>query len=163
MLNLTGNPNDHDISEFSKSLSGHCLCGSIHVTITDDELFTKKRGHLCHCSNCRKVAGSFVSSNLIIEKDKVKIEDRRGTLKEYVDTETGSGKALSRFFCSTCGNPIQSITPNFPGKVIVKMGMMPRIPQPEAETFALHRHAWQGRHPNTEQYKIKIFDEKLGS
>ncbi|KAK8205510.1 hypothetical protein M8818_004879, partial [Zalaria obscura] len=104
MPDLTGDPKQHPPSTFSTSLSGHCLCGSIAVTITDSELFTKRRGHLCHCANCRKVAGSYVSSNLVIEKDKVAIEDRNGTLKEFVDTETGSGNALSRFFCGTCGN-----------------------------------------------------------
>jgi hypothetical protein len=58
---------------------------------------------LCHCANCRKVAGSYVASNLIIEEEKVQIKDRDGTLKEFIDKETGSGKQLSRFFCGTCG------------------------------------------------------------
>jgi len=99
----TGDPKQHDPSKFANSLSGHCLCGSIHVTITDNELFTKPRGHLCHCANCRKVAGSYVSSNLVIEADKVNIEDRNGTLKKYADFETGSGKPVNRFFCNGCG------------------------------------------------------------
>jgi len=103
MPELTGDPKQHDHSKFAESLNGNCLCGSIHVTITDNELFTKPRGHLCHCANCRKVAGSFVSSNLIIEEDKVNLEDRNGTLKKYVDMATGSGKPVNRFFCSTCG------------------------------------------------------------
>lgn len=103
MPELTGDPNQHDISKFSDSLSGQCLCGSIKVTIRDRELFTRRRGHLCHCANCRKVAGSYVASNLVIEEDKVDIEDRKGTLKKYVDSETGSGKPLDRYFCGTCG------------------------------------------------------------
>lgn len=103
MPELTGDPNRHDPSEFSESLSGQCICGSIHVTITDNELFTKRRGHLCHCANCRKTAGSFCGSNLVIEEEKVNIEDRNGTLKYYTDTQTGSGTPLKRFFCGTCG------------------------------------------------------------
>ena len=103
MASLTGNPNQHDISKFSEGMSGTCLCGSIQVTINDKELFTKPRGHLCHCSNCRKVAGSYVASNLLIEEEKVKLEDRKGTMKEFIDKDTGSGKGLSRFFCGTCG------------------------------------------------------------
>lgn len=35
------------------------------------------------------------------------------------------------------------------------MGMMPRIPQPEAEGFGLHKHPWQGEHEGTEVYEIK--------
>lgn len=103
MPELTGDPNRHPISDFSEGISGHCLCGSIHVTIRDKELFTRRRGHLCHCANCRKVAGSYVAANLLIEDDKVTIEDRDGTLKEFVDTQTGSGEPLGRWFCSRCG------------------------------------------------------------
>ncbi|KAJ8109328.1 hypothetical protein OPT61_g7541 [Boeremia exigua] len=89
---LTGDPNSHDLSKFSESLSATCLCKSIRVTINDNELFTRPRGHLCHCANCRKVAGSYVSSNLAIEKEKVVVDDPKGVIKKYEDRETGSGK-----------------------------------------------------------------------
>lgn len=103
MPELTGDPNQHDPSKFSESLSGSCLCGSITVTITDKDLFTKPRGHLCHCSNCRKVAGSYVASNLLVEADKVKIDDRDGTKKVYEDRATGSGNPVYRSFCGKDG------------------------------------------------------------
>lgn len=103
MPELTGDPKQHHESKFSENLVGTCLCGSIQITITDNELFSKPRGHLCHCANCRKSSGSYAASNLVIETEKVKVEDRKGTLKEYIDTATGSGKDLSRFFCSNCG------------------------------------------------------------
>ncbi|KAK4550140.1 hypothetical protein LTR36_003107 [Oleoguttula mirabilis] len=151
----TGDPNAHDASKFADSLSGSCLCGSITVTITDKDLFTKPRGHLCHCSNCRKVSGSYVSSNLLIEAEKVKIDDRDGTLKTYEDHATLSGNPVYRSFCSTDGNPVKSETSAYPGKVIIKMGMMPRIPQPETEGFGLHRHAWQGKNDGVAVYKLK--------
>ncbi|KAG8627016.1 hypothetical protein KVT40_004499 [Elsinoe batatas] len=161
MANLIGDPKQHENEKFKDSLSGHCLCGSINVTINDKELFSRPRGHLCHCWNCRKVAGSFVSSNLIIEEDKVDIVDRDGTLKEFTDKDTGSGKPLGRFFCGTCGNPIKSVTPNHPGKVIIKMGMFPKIPKPEAETFGLHKNEWEGKHEGLDVYKIKMFADKM--
>jgi hypothetical protein len=103
LATLSGDPKQHDISEFSQSLKGQCLCGSIQVTINDSELFTRRRGHLCHCANCRKVSGSYASINLIIESDKVDIVDRDGTLTEYKDTETMSGAVLGRWFCRRCG------------------------------------------------------------
>lgn len=58
-------------------------------------------------------------------------------------------------------SPVKSVTPLYPGKIILKMGLFPRIPAPEFETFALHRHPWQGVHPGVTQYKIKAFGEKL--
>lgn len=39
-------------------MEAHCNCGAVHVKIDDAELFSKRRGHICHCSNCRKTAGS---------------------------------------------------------------------------------------------------------
>ncbi|KAK4952377.1 hypothetical protein LTR10_009183 [Elasticomyces elasticus] len=152
MPDLTGDPKQHNPKD---SLTGSCLCGSITVTINDSELFTKPRGHLCHCSNCRKVAGSYVSSNLLIEAEKVEIQDRDGTLKTYEDRATGSGNPVYRSFCSADGNPVKSETQAYPGKVILKMGMMPRIPQPEMEGFGLHRHPWQGKHEGITMYEVK--------
>ena len=73
------------------------------MTITDADLFSRPRGHLCHCANCRKVAGSYVSSNLVIEEEKVAITDRDGSLREYVDGATGSGRPVYRSFCGGCG------------------------------------------------------------
>lgn len=58
-------------------------------------------------------------------------------------------------------SPIKSVTPMYAGKVVVKMGMFPRIPEPEFETFGDHRHHWQGKHDDVTQYKIKAGGEKL--
>ncbi len=99
----TGDPNAHDVSKFADGMTGSCLCGSITVTIKDNELFSKRRGHLCHCANCRKVAGSYVASNLLIEQEKVEIEDRDGTKKTYEDRATLSGNSVFRSFCSKDG------------------------------------------------------------
>lgn len=32
---------------------------AVKVLINDDELFSRRRGHICHCANCRKVAGGI--------------------------------------------------------------------------------------------------------
>lgn len=55
-----------------------------------------------------------------------------------------------------------SIAEILPTMVIVKMGMFPRIPQPECESFALHRHAWQGKHADLTQFEIARGGKKLG-
>jgi hypothetical protein len=97
------NPNAHDPAEFATGMTGSCLCGSVQVTIHDSELFTRRRGHLCHCANCRKSSGSYVASNFLIESDKVEIHDTKGTLKAYADYETISGKPVIRSFCGVDG------------------------------------------------------------
>ncbi|KAF2111008.1 Mss4-like protein [Lophiotrema nucula] len=159
---LTGDPKSHPNSSFIDGLTGTCLCGSITVTIKDQELFTKKRGHLCHCSNCRKSSGSFVAANLAIDSDVVEVKDRDGTLKTYDDYETGSGKKVERVFCARDGNPIMSVPEIYPGKVVLKMGIFPRIPAPEMETFSDHRHAWQGEHDGLIQYATVRGGKKFG-
>jgi hypothetical protein len=45
---------------------------------------------------------------------------------------------------------------------ILKMGMFPQIPQPRFETFAAHRHEWQGVHPGVVQYATLLGGKKLG-
>ncbi|KAG9544307.1 hypothetical protein KCU77_g16810, partial [Aureobasidium melanogenum] len=154
MAHLTGDPKRHDLSSFKESLSGSCLCGSITVTINDNELFTKPRGHLCHCANCRKVSGSVVSANLIMEEEKVDIKDRDGTLKVYEDKATNSGNPVYRYFCAVDGNPVMSKVDALPGKAIIKLGMMPVIPTPEMESFALHKHTWFKKPDGVKSYKI---------
>ena len=58
-------------------------------------------------------------------------------------------------------SPIKSVARMRPGKVIVKMGIFPRISKPECETFANHRHEWQGKHDGLDRYKIQIFGDKM--
>jgi hypothetical protein len=97
-------PKSHPISSFSTGMTATCLCTAIRVTITDADLFTKPRGHLCHCSNCRKISGSYVSASLAIAASSVNVEDPKNVMKRYSDYATGSGKCLTRCFCGECGS-----------------------------------------------------------
>lgn len=107
---FTGDPKQHDPSSFAADgMTGSCLCGSIRVTITAKDLFSKPRGHLCSCANCRKVAGSFVSSNMLLDASEVNIEDRDGTLKYFDDKATGSGNSVYRYFCSVDGKYVEIV------------------------------------------------------
>jgi hypothetical protein len=105
MPQLTGDPKQHDPASLASSMTGSCLCGSIRVTITakEQDLFSKPRGHLCSCANCRKVAGSYIASNMLLDTDEVQLEDRDGTLKYYDDKATGSGNSVYRYFCERDG------------------------------------------------------------
>ena len=68
----------------SSSMEGTCLCKAIALKVTDDDLFgEKRRGHLCHCSNCRKVAGGLFGANLIVEEGKVEWVRGRDVVKVY--------------------------------------------------------------------------------
>jgi Glutathione-dependent formaldehyde-activating enzyme len=86
-----------------RKMEGHCLCGAINVKVNDSNLFsTQRRGHLCHCRNCRRVAGGIFGTNLAIEASKVEITGIEH-MKEYIDLDTTSGKPMRRCFCEHCG------------------------------------------------------------
>jgi hypothetical protein len=52
-------------------------------------------------------------------------------------------------------SPVKSETAAYPGKVIMKMGMFPRIPKPEAQGFGMHRQSWEGKHDGIPVYELK--------
>lgn len=65
-------------------MEGTCLCKAVAVKVNDDNLFgTQRRGHICHCKNCRKVAGGIFGTNLIIEEDKVEFPKGRDGIKMF--------------------------------------------------------------------------------
>jgi hypothetical protein len=95
-------------------MEGQCLCGTVKVKVHDDNLFgSKRRGHLCHCSQCRKVAGGLFGANLTIETEKVEISGEEN-LTRYDDPETLSGTPVSRYFCKTCGAYVEWLPSSCP-------------------------------------------------
>ena len=77
---------------------------AVKVKVNDDNLFgEQRRGHICHCANCRKVAGGICGVNLIIENEKVEFPNGQDAIKKFDDPETLSGTPVSRYFCGTCG------------------------------------------------------------
>lgn len=103
-------------------MEGECLCHRVKVKVNDDDLFgTNRRGHICHCKNCRKVAGGIFGTNLTIEEEKVEFPNGKDSIKRYdvscttgsylprgaltrpKDPETLSGTPVQRYFCENCG------------------------------------------------------------
>lgn len=75
--------------------TGHCLCGSVRLTI---------RGEVgpviaCHCSQCRRQTGLYFASADVQRAD-LTIEG-----EEFVSWYHASDKA-SRGFCSRCGSAL---------------------------------------------------------
>ncbi|MCJ1328367.1 hypothetical protein MMC10_005044 [Thelotrema lepadinum] len=135
-------------------MEGTCLCGAVKVKVNDSELFSgHRRGHLCHCRRCRKVAGGIFGTNLAIEAEKVEITGK-DSLKEFTDSDTTSGVPMGRFFCGNCGTPIQSVTPSMKGKVVLKLGIFEKVPEPEWEAFAVRRQVWEKPLDGCVQYKL---------
>jgi hypothetical protein len=45
------------------------------------------------------------------------------------------------------------VTPNTPGRVVVKLGVFEKVPQPEWEAFAVRRQSWEKPLEGCVQYK----------
>jgi hypothetical protein len=58
-------------------------------------------------------------------------------------------------------SPIKSVTSLYPGKVILKLGIFPKIPVPEWESFASQRQTWEKPIDGCVQYKMESLGEEL--
>lgn len=58
-------------------------------------------------------------------------------------------------------SPIKSVTPNYAGKTVLKLGIFPKIPHPEWESFASQRQEWMKPLDGAIQYKTKSGGEKM--
>ncbi|KAH7103774.1 Mss4-like protein [Auriculariales sp. MPI-PUGE-AT-0066] len=85
------------------TLEGGCHCGSIRYTIdpkvTDGD--ERWKGNYCYCDDCRLTLGFFFGLFISPDTNRVRFEDKNGTLVHY----QSSAKA-KRTHCGTCGASI---------------------------------------------------------
>jgi hypothetical protein len=103
------------------SLSGSCLCGEIHYTISTD--VTELRA--CHCIDCQKTSGAAGSVNAMIKAADFRIT--QGAPKKR-EVKAASGRTLYRYFCGDCGSPIYSQRQSTPENVAVRAGTLDDAP-----------------------------------
>lgn len=54
-----------------------------------------------------------------------------------------------------------SITPLYKGKTILKLGIYPKLPTPEWESFASKRQTWEEPMEGTMQFTIRSLADKM--
>lgn len=86
------------------SLSGSCLCGSVHYEITGDDA----KFYHCHCERCRKASGTGHMSNIILRPESVRFTAGEALLKRYKVPEA---KRFATVFCSNCGSLMPRTSP----------------------------------------------------
>ncbi|CAO1623077.1 unnamed protein product [Sympodiomycopsis kandeliae] len=90
--------------------SGRCNCGKFQF-----EAPSPQGVAACFCKCCIRGGGSLCSMNAVIPVDGLKFT--KGSQKElnvYQDNETSSGNPMARYFCGSCGSPIQSVPQDSP-------------------------------------------------
>lgn len=58
-------------------------------------------------------------------------------------------------------SPIKSVTPLYEGKTVLKLGIFPKIPTPEWESFTEGKQEWEKTLEGSVLYKGKSFGEKM--
>ena len=60
-------------------------------------------------------------------------------------------------------SPICSVPTDDATQFVLPLGIFPRIPEPEFELFAAHRHEWESRVADTKLYKFMTSSGQLES
>ena len=115
-----------------KTLSGHCLCGSVSWTATCPVLWAA----LCHCEDCRRAASSDYVSWFGVERHFVAWSGPRKTYR--------SSPKVERSFCADCGSPLSFETEVFPDETHLYAATLidPTLYQPTAHIFWSERLPW---------------------
>ena len=96
------------------TISGGCHCGAIRYRIAGDALTQA----LCHCSDCRRHAGTPLVGWAMFKSDQVQVT--QGEARIYASSENGR-----RHFCADCGTGLFYVNERtLPGLIDVQTGTL---------------------------------------
>ena len=132
----------------SKSNLGSCMCGLVTVSCGK----ALGLGVYCHCTDCQKSSGSAfgVSIPFAVETFYV-LSGELGSFTKLAD----SGNELTRYFCSNCGSPIYGTSPQHPGRVYVKAGILnvSGLVRPTHESWCQSKVSWSKIEPELPSFQ----------
>lgn len=143
---LAGGANDGWSTEDSATAT--CYCGAVQLSFP-----TQAPGLLstsiCHCTDCRKITASMFASNFSIADPYLTHVRGRAKLTAYSTSRTtASGKAMTSYFCSTCGTLMYRLSEAYPGRSILRIGTVDDFSlhetklKPKRETYVNDRVCW---------------------
>lgn len=104
------------MSDEETGLTGGCLCGAVRYRI---EGGPKGDVAHCHCSMCRRAAGSVAVTWFTV--DPARLTFTQGAPARYRSSEKGE-----RTFCGACGSPLTFWHADFPDDLDVTLGTLDR-------------------------------------
>jgi len=116
-----------------RTITGQCLCGTVHYAVADDFLYAAN----CHCSNCRRTTGSAFKPFAGIAREKLRVIQGQDRLKRYGDEDGHDAH------CEVCGSLLYSVVRDG-AFVHVPMGTLVDDPsiRPTAHIFVGSKAAW---------------------
>jgi len=102
----------------SRTITGGCLCGNVRYTADADPVVQG----VCHCTDCQRQTGSPFSVFVGVPSAAFSIEG--DTLSSITTIGEDHGGETERHFCSACGAPVFSFSPQAPGITLIKAGSL---------------------------------------
>lgn len=97
--------------------TGGCRCGAIRYECTAEPVRTVH----CFCTDCQKLTGTQMSTNLLVPKTAFRVTQGQATAFDVVGD---SGSKVRRFFCATCGTPLYGEPEVLSEMTVVKVGSL---------------------------------------
>lgn len=123
---------------------GGCLCGAIRYRLSAEPVTAR----ICWCHDCQRIAANG-TVNALFPAGTLEVT---GTPADYV-RKGGSGSAVRRRFCPTCGCHLFADTPAYPGVVVVRVGTLddPSSITPVANIWSSSAPSWACLDPSIER------------
>jgi len=117
-------------------LTGQCLCGGARYRSTGAPV----RRFVCHCRDCQRSSGSAFHVGLTVPRDGFIVT---GEVKAY-RCKAESERAVTRYFCPTCGSGVFNEIELRPGLVSIKVGTLddPARMSPSYDLYARSKMPW---------------------
>ncbi len=121
----------------SGEITASCLCGEVKISCGKPV----GPGSYCHCEDCRKSTGSAFS--VAVPFEAVEFRVLAGEIGSFTK-KAESGNELTRYFCLNCGAPMYGSSPEHPGRVYVKAGVLdePFVARPSHQSWCQSRVEW---------------------
>jgi hypothetical protein len=104
---------------------------------------------VCNCYDCHKITASMFASNFTVADENIKWLRGRENLKTFSQKKTiASGKAMTNFFCNTCGTLMNRVGDDYPGLNFLRIGTVDdfslheTLLKPQIERFTKDRTSW---------------------
>ena len=117
-------------------ISGGCLCGEVRYEARQPAVWS----HNCHCSRCRKAAGTAFASHLFVPEASFLYSQGEDLLARF---EVPEADTYNHVFCSRCGSSLP-FRPLIPGLVGIPMGTIDGEPgiTPRSHIFVASKASW---------------------
>ncbi|WP_281558371.1 GFA family protein [Thalassomonas sp. RHCl1] len=115
-------------------LRGSCLCRSIDFKLSGG--ITAVR--YCHCSHCRKFAGTSPAAWGMAETANLTITTSNSEIGKF-----NSGRGI-RCFCLNCGSPLWFESIEYPQMIAIPLGVLDsdKLPAPEQHIWTQSKVGW---------------------